>query len=154
MEFEVTTRNLSAEPHRHGPYLFCLQAGAHLDFQDYDGKRTFVRRAVEWVSVHEMQNGVFEDHRMCGYQTERDGVAGNLMAKVSSGGREWVLGIALNQNGGVSSNHMPWPSCIHANPAWPMVDPGESATAHGKVYFFRGEIEELYDRYRADFPSD
>ena len=31
-----------------------------------------------------------------------------------------------------------------------IVAPGETATAHGKVYFFRGEIEELYDRYRKD----
>ncbi len=32
-----------------------------------------------------------------------------------------------------------------------IVAPGETVTAHGKVHFLRGEIEELYDRYRKDF---
>ena len=152
--FEVTTRNLGDQPHAHGPYLFCLQAGAHLDFQDYNGERTFVRLPDRWASVYEMQSGRFEEHRMCGYQRKRDGIVGSVMAKVSTGG-DWVLAIALDQDGGVSSNHQPWPSCIHANPAWPPIAPGDSATACGKIYFFRtGGLEALDQHYRADFPSD
>jgi hypothetical protein len=90
---------------------------------------------------------------MRGYQRRRDGIAHSLMAKVNVD-NDWVLSIALDHDGGVSSNHQPWPSCIHANPVWPMVEPGETATARGKVYFFRGEIEELYDRYREDVSAD
>jgi hypothetical protein len=157
LTFEVTMHNLSDMPNNSGANLFCMQAGGHLDFQDYDGHRTFVRMPDRWVSVNEMQNGKFEDHRMCGYQQKRDGIAHSLIAKVSTGG-DWVLGIALNQEGGVSCNHQPWPSCIHANPVWATLAPGESETARGKVYFFRGEsgnqsggLEELYHRYHKDF---
>lgn len=42
-------------------------------------------------------------------------------------------------------------SPIAYQPHIEIVVPGETATAHGKVYFFRGEIEELYDRNRKDF---
>ena len=153
LSFEVTMRNIGDKPHDGGPFLFCMQAGGHLDFQDYHGERTFVHMGDRWSSVNEMQQGEFEDHRMCGYQRQRDGIAHSLMARVNTEG-DWVLGIALDQDGGVSSNHQPWPSCIHANPVWPMVEPGETATARGKVYFFRGEIEELYDRYREDVSAD
>jgi hypothetical protein len=150
LSFQVTMHNIGDQPLDRGAHLFCLQAGAHQDFQDYDGERTFVRLADRWASVNEMVGGVFEEHRMTGFQSQRDGVIGNIMAKVSSGS-EWVLGIAINQDGGVSSNHQIWPSCIHANPKWPLLSPDEQEVVRGKVYFFQGGLDELYDRYRRDF---
>ena len=161
--FDVTMRNTGDAPQPWGVFLFCLQAGGCRGFQDYDGVRTFVRLNDRWVTVNQMQNGVFEEHRMCVYPVGADGVAHNLMAKVSSD-RQWVLAVAIDRPGWVSCNHQLWPSCIHANPVWgdPPPDPGPrtpgcpiapgvSRTAHGKVYVFRGDLDALYDRYNSDF---
>lgn len=150
--FDVTMRNAGDRAQGFGVFLFCLQAGANHRFHDHDGVRTFVRLADRWVTVNEMQGGVFEDHRMCGYATGggEGEVAHNLMAKTGDGS-DWVLGMALDQPGHVSCNHQMWPSCIHANPKWRELAPGESETAHGKVYYFRGDLDMLYERYRRDF---
>ena len=150
LTFEVTMQNIGDHPLKGGAHLFCLQAGAHQDFQDYQGGRTFVRFDDRWTSVNEMVGGVFEEHRMTGFQSQRDGVIGNIMAKVSSQG-QWVLGIAINQDGGVSSNHQIWPSCIHANPKWRTLSAGQEEVVRGKVYFFQGGLDQLYDRYCRDF---
>ena len=151
VSFEVTMINRGAEPQRFGAFLFCLQAGAVHVFHDYEGERTFVRSNDRWLTVHEMQDGVFEDHRMCGYQVG-DEIDHNLMAKVGSDG-EWVLGLALDAGKHVSCNHQIWPSCIHANPDWSHVAPGESDTVHGKVYYFRGDLDSLYARFQSDTGS-
>lgn len=149
VSFEVTMTNLGTETQRFGPSLFCLQAGAVTVFHDFKGKRTFVRKDGRWVSVHEMQAAVFEEHRMCGYDVGRE-VDHNLMAKVASDGA-WVLGLALAGGKHVSCNHQLWPSCIHANPDWSHVGPGESDTVRGNVYYFEGDLDALYERFREDF---
>ncbi len=148
--FEVTMRNAGTQPHNNGACHFCLQAGANHRFQDREGIRTFVRLADRWVSIHEMEGGKFEDHRMCGYPTGKGGVDHSLMAKVGCHD-QWVLGIALSQPGGVSCNLQQWPSCIHANPVWRMLEPGEKEVALGKVYLFRGTLDSLFERYENDW---
>lgn len=148
--FEVTMQNVGDAPHGHGLYLFCLAAGGNPAFQDYEGQRTFVRLAHRWTSVHDLVAGRFEEHRICGFGREDSGIACNMMAKTSRDGR-WALAIALDQPGRVSSNHQIWPSCIHANPIWPRLAPGESATARGRVYLMRGGLDQVYQRYLHDF---
>ncbi|MFH0964259.1 MAG: hypothetical protein V2A58_09635 [Planctomycetota bacterium] len=150
VDFEVTMTSVGGTPAGAGVYLFCLQAGAYYAFHDYEGVRTYVRLQGRWASVHEMEGGRYETHRMCGYPVGREGVAHNLMAKVSADG-EWVLGMALDQAGHVSCNLQLWPSCIHANPKWRELAAGEREVARGKVYLFRGDLEALYARYLADF---
>ena len=165
ISFDVTMRNAGDVPQPWGVFLFCLQAGACRSFQDHDGLRTFVRLQDRWATVNEMQNGVFENHRMCTYPVWAGGVVHNLMAKVSSDG-QWVLALAIDRPGWVSCNHQQWPSCIHANPVWgdvpsgarlgPRISgsplpPGESVTTRGKVYLLRGDLDVVYARYNRDF---
>jgi hypothetical protein len=148
--FDVTMSNISDRAHGGSIYLFCLQAGAISCLQDYEGNRTFVRLDDRWISVHELLQGQFASHRMCVFGREH-GVMHNLMARLSDDHR-WTVGIALNQAAGrVSCNLQLWPSCIHANPSWRELGPGERETAHGKVYILEGDLDALYDRYRHDF---
>ena len=49
--------------------------------------------------------------------------------------------------------HQIWPSCIHANPEWGDLNPGEERRACGKVYYFEGTKDELFSRYQSDFCS-
>ena len=98
-----------------------------------------------------MIGGAFPDHRMVSFKCV-SGEPGNcqvtrgLIAKQS---REtgFVLAAAVNPCGSVGGNFQIWPSCIHSNPEWGMLQPGEQATVNGKVYFFRGTLEQVLERH-------
>lgn len=133
VSFEVTEKNVSDKPHSLGVSLFCMQAGQFVGFHDPNQIRTFVRTADRWARVNER------------LPTEH-----NLIAKVNDIG-EWVLATALDQPNGPGGNPDIWPSCLHTNPSWKKLEPGQTQTAHGKLYFFRGDLDDVYERYKADF---
>ena len=153
--FEVTMRNLADEPNASGVSLFCLQAGGASGFHDFGGERTFVRCGDAWRTVAETIEGRWADHRMCGFHLGAAGgepgtVTERLMVKESLG-LEMALGIALDRCESLSCNHKIWPSCIHANPAWGALAPGEERTVRGKVYYVTGSKDDVLARYRRDF---
>jgi hypothetical protein len=43
--------------------------------------------------------------------------------------------------------------CIHSDPRFGALQPGESRTLHGRIYFFTGSIEGLESQFRQDFPG-
>jgi len=131
--FEVTMRNVGDQPHNRGVSEFCLQTGAFFGFRDPEGEMTFIRTSDRWVKV-----------------SQREPAVHNLIAKVNDV-EEWVLAMALDQRNNPKGNRLIWPSCLHTNPRWRQLVPGESQTAHGKIYFFRGTLDDVYERYRADF---
>ena len=133
--FQVTMQNVGDQPHNEGVAAFCLQAGAFVGYHDPQGQMTFIRTSDRWVRVSE------------GGHTEH-----NLIAKVNDV-EEWVLAIALDQGQNPGGNAGIWPSCLHANPVWRQLAPGESETAHGKIYFFRGDLDEAYERFKVDFTN-
>jgi hypothetical protein len=94
--------------------------------------------------------------RMTGWRvtpgaTAADAVSERLMIRQPRGDSDLVIGIATDIADSVSSNHQFWPSCIHSNPGWKELAPGEKQTARGKVYIFHGTKDEMLDRYRRDF---
>ncbi len=133
--FEVTMRNVGDQPHNWGVSEFCLQTGAFFGFRDPEGEMTFIRTSDRWVKV-----------------SQREPAVHNLIAKVNDV-EEWVLAMALDQRNNPKGNRLIWPSCLHTNPRWRQLVPGESQTAHGKIYFFRGTLDDVYERYRVDFPG-
>jgi hypothetical protein len=44
-------------------------------------------------------------------------------------------------------------NCIHSNPRFGAVEPGQSRTVHGRVYFVAGTIEALFERFLEDFSN-
>ena len=155
VRFAVTMKRLGANTHDSGVSLFCLQAGGAGQFHDHDGTRAFVRQGDAWRSVNDMIDGQFLPHRMCSFSCTdatpaADEASARLMAKVSSDGG-WVLGIALDACRSLSCNHQIWPSCIHANPAWNQLAPGEQQTVHGRLYYLRGTLDDVLAAYQRDF---
>ena len=153
--FEIINRNIGSQPHDSGAWLLCLQAGQFRMFHDPDGHRTLVH-CDGWKSVHQMQQGRLEDHRMWACCVGQQGVGHNLMVKVATDD-QWVLAIAIDRDGHVSCNQQVWPSCIHANPRWPVLQPGAAAAVRGRVYLLRGTPDLLIERYKRDFgerPTD
>lgn len=153
--FQVTMRNIGSSPNSTGVSLFCLQTGSHPHLQDYEGERTFLWCHDRWRTVCDLIEGRWKDHRMTGFSVDpnsRDSktVSAGLMVKESLQG-DRVVGIALDITRSLSCNHNLWPSCIHANPTWNTLAPGEQQTACGKVYSFVGSKDEMLARYRRDF---
>lgn len=152
--FEVVNKNIGDKEAPGGVYLFCLQGGTTREFHDYDGCNTFIWIRDRFVSVHEFLGGRFPDHRMMGVKCaaggeESDCATRKLMVKRSTSG--FILAIALDRCAHLSGNFNLWPSCIHANPDWGTLQPGEQAVARGRVYFFKGALEDVKARYLRDF---
>jgi len=156
IEFELTGKNVGDKPWGEEPWggvliLFCFQSGGNPEFHDYEARRTYCRRDGRWITMNEVVGGKFKPHRMCGFRFKRDGKPGaeRLAAKVSKDG-QWALGIATDIAGSLSFNFQLRASCMHSNPVWPDLRPGEEATAKGRIYLIRGGLDDLWRRYEKD----
>ena len=153
--FEVTDQNIGDEPAVGGLHLFCLQAGLVREFQDCEGRGTFVWVNDRFVSVHDLIGGHFPEHRMVGFRCVSDKPAAKEVTRKLIVRRSeetgFVLALALDRCASVAGNYQPFPCCMHTNPDWGELHPGESATVRGKVYFFRGTLDQVLERYVRDF---
>jgi len=132
--------------------LFCLQCNCAPGFLDYEAKRTFVHRDGKWITMNEVVQGKFAPHRMAGVGVRRGQPPGaeRIAARVSEDGK-FVLGIATDRATSLSFNFNDRIACLHSNPEWGKLKPGEEATAKGKVYLFQGTLKDLWRRYCQDF---
>ena len=157
MTFEVTVENTSQGPASFFAHLFCLQCGGNRALHDYEGERTHLWCVDRWRMVRELRaDDPLSGKRMTGWRvipgaTAADAVSERLMIRQPRGDSDLVIGIATDIADSVSSNHQFWPSCIHSNPGWKELAPGENQTARGKVYIFHGTKDEMLERYRRDF---
>jgi len=157
IEYSLTFRNIGASKWGAGQSsLICLISGEVPLFHDCEGQRTFVWRCGEgFVDIDTVQGGVWAPHRMWGgrvpaFASPQGPAFERLMVKESTDGYH-ALGIATEPAIGVSCNHQPRMSCIHSNPLWGSLAPGEEGTVRGKIYLLRGRAEDVFARYRRDF---
>ncbi len=62
---------------------------------------------------------------------------------------QWIVAHTTGEGTGVGSNaHY---SCLHANPAWPEIPPGQSRSVVSRLYFLRRGPEDLLVRWKKDF---
>lgn len=134
VRYEITYKNIGDDPASDGVSLFCLQAGTMREFHDLEQVNTFV-----WVN-----------DRFVSLSENRQPTTRNLIVKRSAE-TGFVLAVATEPSSGVGGNPNIWPSCIHSNPDWGTLQPGEEATVHGAVYFFRGSLDDVMERYLRDF---
>ncbi len=152
VRFELAGSVVGPEPGEPGLYLVCLQCGQHMAMQDQPATRTYLRSGGRWRTVAECVGSAgLPDHRMFGSGNPPVELDRVLMARVTENG--WVVGIGIDGPGSVSSNHQPWPSCIHANPAWPTLGAGEEATVRGVIHWFQGTLDELWNKVQNEWPD-
>jgi hypothetical protein len=71
-----------------------------------------------------------------------------LVAGVSPDGKH-VLGLAWPQPKSILSNWLI--PCFHADPLLPTCPAKERIVVRGRIYLLKGTLDDLLDRYRADF---
>ena len=153
IDYELRVKNVGDKAWTRMPMsLFCLQCGKADGFRDYEAKRTFVRKAGSWTTMNTVVAGKFAPHRMCGVSVRQGDKPGyeRLAARVSEDGR-YVIGIATDCASSLSFNFHNRIACMHSNPNWGLLKPGEQATAKGRVYLFEGTLDDLWKRYCTDF---
>lgn len=144
---------------------FCLVLSDSPEFRDRDYTRTFVHTAEGWVRASEADRGPMNP-RWCLYGLEAGatpppqpdpalwGISTvvpdvGLIAVMSPEG-DRVLGYAWERPGFLMNNAMI--PCLHADPVWGPLPRGAETTARGMVYFLEGGLDDLLERYGADFP--
>ncbi len=152
IDFELRLKNVGPEAWaKQQMGLFCLPSGEAPMFHDYEAERTHVRKGGKWITMNEVIKGKFPSHRMVGASVHsRSRGVERLAAKLSKDGKT-VLGLATSNAGHLSFNFNRRTSCIHSNPRWGLLKPGQEVTARGKIYLFEGTLDELYQRYAKDF---
>lgn len=152
IEYALTARNVGDAPWEPGRLgLFCFKAPDSPDFVDLEAERTWVRRGGQWVTMGEVVGHQFAEHRMCGIGVgEAADQAEPIAAKFTQDGR-YLAAIATHPAGSLSFNFMPTANCLHSNPAWGKLQPGDEQTVTRRIYLIAGTLDDLYARYRHDF---
>lgn len=155
IEYSLTAHNVGEAPWEPGRLgLFCFQAPESADFVDLEAERTWVRRGGQWVTMGEVVGHQFAEHRMCGIGVgEAANQAKPIAAKFTADGR-YLAAIATHPAASLSFNFTPSTNCLHSNPAWRALQPGEEQTVTGRLYLIEGTLDDLYARYRHDFGLD
>jgi len=155
IDYTLTVRNVGTERwERQRMLLFCLQCYRAAGMRDYEALRTFVRKDGQWLTMNDVVEGEFKSHRMCGvHVTEADGNGyERIAARVTEDGGT-VLGIATDIASSLSFNFQDRIACLHSNPHWGLLKPGEERIAKGRIYLLSGTLDDLWRRYTADFPA-
>lgn len=123
----------------------CVQLAAAPDFADTTLQRTFTVSNDELVPMQQPQRTGPTHHYGCSSPATENFIA------VNSDPPGYVL--AQWWEGGpvsVGGNCHPSMACIHSPPALGAIEPGESATCVGGLYFMPGDVGAALERYRAD----
>ncbi len=131
--------------------LFCWQAPESPDFVDFDAERTWVRRNGQWVTMGEVVNHEFINHRMCGIAVGAHASQAERIAIKGSRDGRFCTAIATDVADSLGFNFATATNCMHSNPGWDMLKPGEEQTATGKIYFVEGTVDDVYALYLSDF---
>ncbi|MBF0196488.1 MAG: hypothetical protein HQL32_02205 [Planctomycetes bacterium] len=127
-----------------GPYhahLLCLACGKNPAFIDPNGERAFMREGNQWESLAHKQKG----------QPARRSLAYPLInqkpvAVKQSKDDDWFLSLTATPAQTISYCLVERVSCMHVNPDWGLLKPGEEKTVNGKIEIFKTSMRKLWDQ--------
>jgi hypothetical protein len=160
IDFDMTVTNTGPLPWKTSAYcVLCLRFNASPTFYDAHMDRTFIRMGERFVAIadtkaHERHFAHLlrpDDPEIPSNHTTEDPATCSLIIRSSADGRHHV-GLAWDDAVSVSHNLNEEFNCIHSNPRFGALQPGESRTLHGKLYFADGSREMLFERYKKNFP--
>jgi len=81
--------------------------------------------------------------------TPASGKVRHPLIAIVSRDRKWVIAQGYGAGTSVATNaHY---SCLHSRPAWPDIPAGEERAVTGRMYFLKGNLEDLLKRWKSDF---
>lgn len=126
----------------------CMRCADTPAFHDEEGERTFIRQSGTFVNMIEAMGG---KKKARWTKTSRyGGSRTRLLARQSKDGKR-IVAVSTDNASATGGNFAPAAYCMHSNPKWGRLDPGETKTIHGCVYLLPGGFDELYKEYVKDF---
>lgn len=126
----------------------CMRCADAPLFHDFDATRTFVRKQGRFITVLDAMGGKLHVNKTG--DSRVGGAPGRLFSRISTD-RRWVLGIITDSAKNTAGNFAPLAFCMHSNPVWGRLEPGESRTAWGFIYLKRGGPADLWKQVEKDF---
>lgn len=148
----ATIRNTSSEPIQSGHHSLHLDLSASSEFADPTGERTFLYAETGWATVAQLIDPLHSRKHTIriGASYKRTTVMWKMMARLNES-REVCVGLALDKGYVFGSDHPDWPVGILGGYRWGSINPSQSKTLVGKIYIFKGGLNDLRLRYTNDF---
>jgi len=160
VDYELVVTNIGAQPIEGVIASSCLASGGEPRFRDPEQRRTQIMTEKGWSPISNVDRGpgirnMYRKYLVAGsaYARAQKGSNGMYVAKtravnsliaVAAIDREWVVGAAAEEGGALMSNGEY--TCIHSEPYFGSVSPGEKTTRRGRLYFLRGTTADLEKR--------
>lgn len=146
--------------------VLCLQNSYAPDFIDHKGGQTYIMVDGEFLAVNKTnRNDPIRAHLLdpenlqwidrwlrMQYYWYSEAVSSSLIVRTSRDDRRHIA-VAWEDASNVAYNLNENLNCIHSEPRFGALKPGETRTIRGKIYFFEGTRDELYQQFESDFPG-
>ena len=157
VDFTLALRNLTDKPFKGVQSNTCFNPSHSPYFADIERLRTYVWTDAGPTRAVEMPCGTSGEYLHGGWPIAKPG------QKAPKGGRQtrypfiavasrdgkWVLAQAYDK--GLSLGNNAHYTCLHTRPTWDDIAPGQEGSRRGRLYFLRGDVEDLLERWKRDF---
>lgn len=156
VEYDLVLTNLGDKPQRPSTNVCFNNSGAPR-FEDIERVRSYVFTDKGPTLIAEMPVAGAGNPHHGGWpvaseeqeSTPENGLVRYPLIAVQSRDGQWMTAHAYGEGRSVASNaHY---TCLHSNPGWPELAPGQSVKQTARFYFFKGSPEELLERWKKDY---
>ena len=162
VDYDLTVINNGERPLGSVVASSCLAVGGEPLFRDPEQRRTSIVTDKGWTPLSKVdRNGgvrnLYRKYRIAGSEYDRARPTPGMYEAVTKGQSDllaitsidgkWVIAVAAEEGVMLMSNAEY--SCIHSEPHFGSIEPGESAARRGRLYFMRGTLKDLEQRAAA-----
>lgn len=145
-------RNVTAFPILGAHHSLVLNLDGQDAWHDPTGERTYYYAETGWTSLAQLLDPIHS-----GKHTVRMGASYNsitVMWKLvvrTDPEKKVLLAFALDKGYAFAGDHPDWPKGVLGAYRWGAIGPGETKELKGKIYLFKGTLNELRMKYVNDF---
>lgn len=145
-------RNLRDEAMHFGHQTVLLNMDEALSFEDRTGERTFLYAETGWTSAAQLLDPLHTKQHTIHVGAAHKGITvmWKMIARFDST-RRIIVALALDKGYVFASDHEDWGRGLLGGYRWGSVNTQETKSMLGKVYIFRGTLDDLRKRYMRDF---
>tara|TARA_B100000809_G_scaffold237132_1_gene256677 strand:+ start:1632 stop:2372 length:741 start_codon:yes stop_codon:yes gene_type:complete len=154
----LSVTNLSSEALPGSVAGVCIQFAAAASFVDTELKRYFYVHDDRITAIHPPYEDYDKGHAWFWGTAPREEFQHNPspdfgFVGLESADGKWVVGHGWDSARTICGNCHPSISCIHADPFFDALPPGEAVSSHGVLYIMEGTATTCLERFRREFLS-